>query len=253
MRVMTLNLNGIRSATHKGVVSWLEQQQADILCLQEVRAQQKDIPEIWQSLGYYTYWYVSERPGYSGVAILSKVKPKNIACGFECAFNHEARLIKVDFDDYDIMSMYVPSGSSGDIRQTLKMQFLQEFEIYLRKLKKKKKEFLFCGDINIAHKAIDLKNWKSNQKNSGFLPEERAWLDKVLDVGFVDTFRHLVGSEAIHYSWWSNRGKAREKDVGWRLDYQFSTEGLAKTAHSPAIYKVPFFSDHAPVVIDYAV
>jgi exodeoxyribonuclease-3 len=133
----------------------------------------------------------------------------------------------------------------------LKMQFLQEFATYLKKLIKKKRELVFCGDINIAHRPIDLKNWKSNQKNSGFLPEEREWLDKVIDLGFVDTFRYLVGPEAVHYSWWSNRGKARDKDVGWRLDYQFVTEALVNVAHSPAIYKEPFFSDHAPVVIDY--
>jgi exodeoxyribonuclease III len=149
--------------------------------------------------------------------------------------------------------VYVPSGSSGDSRQTLKMQFLEEFESYLKKLKKKKQEIIFCGDINIAHKEIDLKNWKANQKNSGFLPEERAWVDKVLDVGYLDTFRHLVGTEAEHYSWWSNRGAAREKNVGWRLDYQFGTPNLINVAHSPFIYKEPFFSDHAPVVIDYNV
>jgi exodeoxyribonuclease III len=252
MRVITLNLNGIRSATNKGVVDWLRQQDADILCLQEVRANPQDIPKVWQSLGYHSYYYPAEKAGYSGVAISSKIKPKKVSCGFECAFNHEARWIKADFTDYSIASVYVPSGSSGDIRQALKMQFLQEFETYLKKLKKKKRELIFCGDINIAHKKIDLKNWKSNLKNSGFLPEEREWLDKVLDLGFVDTFRYLVGTEAEHYSWWSNRGKARENNVGWRLDYQFSTEALAKTAYSPAIYKDPFFSDHAPVVIDYA-
>ncbi len=252
MRVITLNLNGIRSATSKGVVAWLFQQQADILCLQEVRASLEAIPEVWQSLGYYSYYYPAEKPGYSGVAILSKVKPKKVTQGFDSSFNHEGRLLKADFADYSVISIYVPSGSSGDSRQILKTQFLQEYFAYLKKLKKKKQDLIFCGDMNIAHQEIDLKNWKSNQKNSGFLPEERVWVDTVLDLGYTDIFRQLVG-QAEHYSWWSARGAAREKNVGWRLDYQFVTEALAKTAHSPYIYKEPFFSDHAPVVIDYKV
>ena len=253
MRVITLNLNGIRSATAKGVVDWLEQQQADLLCLQEVRASLEAIPEVWQSLGYYSYYFPAEKPGYSGVAILSKIKPKKVVYGFDSSFNHEGRFLKADFADYSVISVYVPSGSSGDSRQTLKMQFLEEYIVYLKKLKKKKQDLIFCGDMNIAHQEIDLKNWKRNQKNSGFLPEERAWVDRVLDLGYVDIFRHLAGPEAEHYSWWSNRGAAREKNVGWRLDYQFGTPGLAKVAHSPTIYKEPFFSDHAPVVIDYTV
>lgn len=251
MRVITLNLNGIRSATSKGVVDWLMQQQADLLCLQEVRANPEAIPAVWHTMGYHSYYFPAQKPGYSGVAILSKVKPKNVHYGFGSSFDHEGRLLRADFADYSVMSVYVPSGSSGQMRQQLKMQFLQEFAVYLNKLKPRKQALILCGDMNIAHKAIDLKNWKSNQKNSGFLPEERVWMDQLLAMGFVDTFRHLVGPESVHYSWWSNRGKAREKDVGWRLDYQFGTEAVSKLAYSPAIYKAPFFSDHAPVVIDY--
>jgi exodeoxyribonuclease III len=251
MRVLTLNLNGIRSATNKGIVAWLEQQQADILCLQEVRANPEHVPGIWQSLGYYSFYFPAEKPGYSGVALLSKKKPKKVTYGFSSSFDKEGRVLKADFADYSVMSAYVPSGSSGEIRQTLKMQFLQEFLLYLKKLKRSKRELIFCGDMNIAHKEIDLKNWKANQKNSGFLPEERAWVDQVLDLEFIDTFRYLAGVDAEQYSWWSNRGKAREKNVGWRLDYQFARPNLAKVAHSPIIHKEPFFSDHAPVVIDY--
>jgi exodeoxyribonuclease III len=252
MRVLTLNLNGIRSATSKGVVQWLEQQQADMVCLQEVRAMPEHVPDSWKTLGYYSYWHPAEKPGYSGVAVLSKKKPKKLTYGFNSSFNHEGRLLKVDFADYSVVSVYVPSGSSGEVRQVLKMLFLEQFFSYLKKLKRKQQDLIVCGDINIAHKEIDLKNWKSNQKNSGFLPEERAWLDTLLGLEFVDTFRHLAGADAEHYSWWSNRGQAREKNVGWRLDYQFSTPALANIAHTPTIHKEPFFSDHAPVVIDYA-
>jgi exodeoxyribonuclease III len=251
MRIITLNLNGIRSATSKGVVDWLEQHQADILCLQEVRALPEHVPETWQTLQHHCHYHPAQKLGYSGVALLSKTKPKKVTYGFGSSFDLEGRVLRADFEDYTVVSVYVPSGSSSDLRQTLKMQFLDEFLLYLKKLKRSKRELIFCGDFNIAHKPIDLTNWKANQKNSGFLPQEREWLDKVLDLGYIDTFRNLVGAEAVHYSWWSNRGRARENNVGWRLDYHFTTPALAKVAHSPAIYREQFFSDHAPVTIDY--
>jgi exodeoxyribonuclease III len=251
MRLTTLNLNGIRSATSKGVVDWLQTHQADILCLQEVRALPEHVPEIWKTLEHYSHYHPAQKLGYSGVALLSKTKPKKVTIGFGSTFDLEGRVLKADFADYSVVSVYVPSGSSSDLRHTLKMQFLDELLRYLKKLKRSKQDLIFCGDFNIAHKPVDLTNWKANQKNSGFLPQERDWLDKVLDLGYIDTFRQLVGPEAAHYSWWSNRGRARENNVGWRLDYHFTTSALAEIAHSPTIYRDAFFSDHAPVTIDY--
>lgn len=253
MRILTLNLNGIRSATAKGVVSWLAETQADVICLQEVRALPAQIPAAWQTLGYHAEWYPAEKPGYSGVAVLSKTKPKRVTRGIECDRDHEGRVLQVDFKDVSVVSTYIPSGTSSPERLAIKLKFMDEFLAHCERLRKSKRELVFCGDFNIAHKQIDLKNWRGNQKNSGFLPEERAWLDNFLSVGFHDTFRHLVGPEAVHYSWWSNRGNARANNVGWRLDYHFTTPGLNKAAHSPIIHGDQFFSDHAPVVIDYDV
>jgi exodeoxyribonuclease III len=253
MRIVTLNLNGIRSATSKGVVNHFTEHPSDILCLQEVRALPKDIPEVWQTLAHHCHYHPAQKLGYSGVALLSKIKPKKVTIGFGSTFDLEGRVLKADFNDFSVVSVYVPSGSSSELRHTLKMQFLDEFLIYLKKLKRSKRELILCGDFNIAHKPIDLTNWKANQKNSGFLPQEREWLDKVLDLGYIDTFRHLVGPEAAHYSWWSNRGRARENNVGWRLDYHFTTPALAKVAHAPSIYRELFFSDHAPVTLSYDV
>jgi len=251
MRILTLNLNGIRSASSKGVVSWLAASDADVVCLQEVRAFPDQAPKEWGNLGYHAEWYSAERPGYSGVALLSKTKPKRVTRGMKSAFDSEGRVLQADFGDLSVVSTYIPSGTSSPERLAIKLKFMDEFLLHCRRLRKSKREFVFCGDFNIAHQKIDLKNWRSNQKNSGFLPEERAWLDTFLAAGFHDTFRHLVGPEAVHYSWWSNRGRARENNVGWRLDYHFTTHALNQTARSPMIYCDQIFSDHAPVVIDY--
>lgn len=251
MRIMTLNLNGIRSATAKGVVSWLAENEADVICLQEVRAFPEQTPPEWGKLGYHAEWYPAERPGYSGVALLSKAKPKRVTRGMKSDFDGEGRVLQADFGDLSVVSTYIPSGTSSPDRLAVKLKFMDEFLPHCRRLRKSKRELVFCGDFNIAHQKIDLKNWRGNQKNSGFLPEERAWLDDFLTVGFHDTFRQLVGPEAAHYSWWSNRGRARENNVGWRLDYHFTTPGLNQVAHSPTIYRDQFFSDHAPVMIDY--
>jgi exodeoxyribonuclease III len=253
MRILTLNLNGIRSATAKGVVSWLTGSGADVICLQEVRALPEQAPQEWGALGYHTEWYPAERPGYSGVALLSKTKPKRVTRGMKSAFDSEGRLLQADFDELSIISTYIPSGTSSAERLALKFKFMDEFLRHCRRLRKSKRDLVFCGDFNVAHQKIDLKNWRSNQKNSGFLPEERAWLDAFLKVGFHDTFRQLVGPEAVHYSWWSNRGRARENNVGWRLDYHFTTPALNQVARAPMIYCDQIFSDHAPVVIDYDV
>jgi len=251
MRILTLNLNGIRSATAKGVVSWLAASGADVICLQEVRAFPEQAPPEWRDLGYHAEWYPAERPGYSGVALFSKTRPKRVTRGIDSAFDSEGRVLRADFGDLSVVSTYIPSGTSSPERLAIKLKFMDEFLLHCRRLRKSRRELVFCGDFNIAHQKIDLKNWRSNQKNPGFLPEERAWLDAFLAVGFRDTFRHLVGPEAVHYSWWSNRGRARENNVGWRLDYHFTTPGLNQAAHSPTIYRDQIFSDHAPVVIDY--
>jgi exodeoxyribonuclease III len=253
MRILTLNINGIRSATAKGVVSWLAASGADVICLQEVRAFPEQAPPEWRDLGYHAEWYPAERPGYSGVALLSKTRPKRVTRGIDSAFDGEGRVLRADFGDLSVVSTYIPSGTSSPERLAIKLKFMDEFLLHCRRLRKSKRELVFCGDFNIAHQKIDLKNWRSNQKNSGFLPEERAWLDAFLAAGFHDTFRHLVGPEAVHYSWWSNRGRARENNVGWRLDYHFTTPALNRVAHSPAIYRDQIFSDHAPVLIDYDV
>jgi exodeoxyribonuclease III len=253
MRILTLNINGIRSATQKGIVSWLEKSGADVICLQEVRAAPLQVPEEWHKLGYHSEWYPAERPGYSGVALLSKVKPKRVTRGTISSYDSEGRVLQADFSELSVISTYIPSGTSSPERLAIKLKFMDHFLEHCRRLQKSKRDLIFCGDFNIAHQKIDLKNWRSNQKNSGFLPEERAWLDSFLDVGFLDTFRKLVGPEAIHYSWWSNRGRARENNVGWRLDYHFTTPALNKIAHSPIIFCDQKFSDHAPVMIDYDV
>ncbi len=253
MRILTLNVNGIRSATTRGVVPYLAESGADVICLQEVRALPAQVPAEWATLGYHAEWYPAEKPGYSGVAILSKTKPKRVTRGIECCYDHEGRVLQADFKDVSVISTYIPSGTSSEERLKIKLDFMDQFLAHCRKLRKSKRDLIFCGDFNVAHQQIDLKNWRSNQKNSGFLPEERAWLTTFLETGYHDTFRHLVGPEAVHYSWWSNRGRARENNVGWRLDYHFTTPGLNAAAHSPRIYTEQFFSDHAPVVIDYDV
>lgn len=253
MRAVTLNLNGIRSASSKGVFAWLDSQGADLIFLQEVRAGSHQFPAELSGLEHHLHWHFSERPGYSGVGVLSRKKPKKVTLGMGSSLDAEGRLVRADFKDFTAVSVYVPSGSSGPERQAVKMQFLGEFCVYLKNLALEGRELLVCGDINIAHKPVDLKNWRSNQRNSGFLPEERGWLNRVLELGYVDTFRQLVGPEAALYSWWSARGRARENNVGWRLDYHFTTPGLAQTAKNPSIYREQLFSDHAPVTVDYVV
>ena len=251
MRVISLNLNGIRSAAAKGTLQWLEAQNADAICFQEVRALGHQLPLELALLPKHQHWHFAQKPGYSGVGLITRKKPQQVTLGFGSSFDSEGRLVRADFKDYSLISVYVPSGSSGEVRQALKMQFLAEFLPYLSKLVKEGRELIVCGDINIAHKPIDLKNWKANQKLSGFLPEERGWIDRLLEAGYVDVFRQLVGPEAVHYSWWSARGSARENNVGWRLDYHFATAGIAKKARKPSIYREEYFSDHAPVTVEY--
>lgn len=254
MRIITLNLNGIRSAANKGFFNWMLQQNVDVICLQETKAQERErnIANIVCPEGYYEYFFDAEKKGYSGVALYSRVQPDNViqGLGWDCA-DKEGRYIQADFGDLSIASLYMPSGSSGEERQAVKFDFLERYYPVLQKQLQQKRQFIICGDWNIAHKSIDLKNWRGNQKNSGFLPEERAWMDKLFDeLGYVDAFR-TVNQEAEQYTWWSNRGQAWAKNVGWRIDYQIITPDLKAMIKSAAIYKEQRFSDHAPLIIDY--
>jgi exodeoxyribonuclease-3 len=253
LRIITLNLNGIRSAATKGFFAWLSKSQADIVCVQEVKAQANDIPpQIRNPPGYNGFFHYAEKKGYSGVGMYCKAKPDKVVTGLGIAdIDTEGRYLRCDFGNLSVVSVYLPSGSSSEERQTVKFSFMQRFFPHLRKIAKSGREFILCGDWNIAHKEIDLKNWRGNQKNSGFLPEERAWLTRVFDeLGWVDVFRRL-NQEPEQYTWWSNRGQAWAKNVGWRIDYHIATQGIAGKAKRASIYKNKRFSDHAPLTIDY--
>jgi len=255
LRIISANLNGIRSAASKGFFDWMENQGADVVCVQELKAQAADMkPEMLNPEGYHGCFHYAEKKGYSGVGIYSKRKPDAIVEGLGIAdIDAEGRYLQADFGNLSVISLYLPSGSSSEERQQVKFYFLERFLPHLRELRASGREIILCGDWNIAHKEIDLKNWKSNQKNSGFLPEERAWLTHVFDqVGWVDVYRRLhpeATGEA--YTWWSNRGQAWAKNVGWRIDYQIATPGVAGKALRAAVYKEQRFSDHAPLSIDY--
>jgi exodeoxyribonuclease-3 len=259
LRVLSLNLNGIRSASNKGVFDWLAGHRADIICVQELKAQLPDLtPALRQTDSYAGFFHCAEKKGYSGVGIYSRKEPDRIVEGFGNAeFDAEGRYLQVDFGKLSVVSLYLPSGSSSDERQQAKFRFLDQFRPQLERLareaKQQEREVLLCGDWNIAHTEKDLKNWKSNQKNSGFLPEERAWLTSVFDdLGWVDVHRKLLPEATGEaYTWWSNRGQAWAKNVGWRIDYQIATPGLAAAARHVAVYKEQRFSDHAPLTVDY--
>jgi len=258
MRVISANLNGIRSAWKKGFAQWLATQQADAVCTQEVRATLQDMAKdgtMENPAGLTGYWHLAERPGYSGVGIWTAHHPKQITQGIGHAdFDAEGRYIELDLGPVTIVSLYLPSGSSSPERQAAKFHFMDEFLPRMQSLKNSGREVIVCGDWNIAHKEQDLKNWKSNQKNSGFLPEERAWMTRLFDeLGWVDVYRALhPDTTAECYTWWSNRGQAYANNVGWRIDYQIATPGIAAKATQASVYKGEKFSDHAPLVVDYA-
>ena len=253
MKVISLNLNGIRSAVRKGLIKWIEKQQADLICFQETKAQIEQLTTIMSSFqDWHTAFSDAEKKGYSGVAIFSKKPPELISksFGFREA-DREGRFIQFDFEKLSIVSVYFPSGSSGMERQDMKYRFMEEFEKWLNSRKKDLKKIIICGDLNIAHNEIDLKNWKGNKKNSGFLPEERAWLSKVFKkYNLFDAYRTLYPN-AEEYTWWSNRGKAWDNNVGWRIDYQVVGSDYIKKIKSAEIYRTERFSDHAPLVISY--
>ena len=253
MRIISANLNGIRSAANKGFFSWLEQQQADVVCLQELKAQEADLTaQMRNPAGMEGYFHYADKKGYSGVGIYCRRKPDQVIVGLGIDdIDAEGRYLRADFGNLSVVALYLPSGSSSDERQQVKLSFMERFMPHLRELMASGREVVLCGDWNIAHKEIDLKNWKGNLKNSGFLPEERAWLTQLFDeVGFVDVWRKLY-PDAPGYTWWSNRGQAYAKDVGWRIDYHITTPGVAAKALSAVIYKDEKFSDHAPLTVDY--
>ena len=253
MRIITLNVNGIRSADRHGLARWLARVEPwDVVCLQEVRADEADVPKTLLAPRKCTAaFHSAQRKGYAGVAVYAKPAAKFVKGFGHSEFDDEGRYLQADFENLSVISLYLPSGSAGPHRQASKFRFLEAFLPHLTRLRRSKREIVLCGDFNIAHQQIDLKNWRSNQKNSGFLPEERAWLTHVFDeLGFVDVFRR-VDPRPEQYTWWSNRGQAWANNVGWRLDYQIATPGIAAKAHAVSIYKNRRFSDHAPLIIDY--
>ncbi len=255
MRIMTLNCNGIRAAARKGFFDWLSTCDVDVVCLQETKAQIAQLSdEMFTPAGFHCYYFDAVKKGYSGTALYTRVKPDRVqtGLGFDIA-DEEGRYIQADFGNLSVASLYLPSGSSGEERQQRKFEFMAQFMEHMKALNEDDREYIVCGDWNICHKEIDLKNWKPNQKNSGFLPEERAWLDTLYDeLGYVDGFR-LVNKEAEQYSWWSARGQARANNVGWRLDYHVISPSLADKVVSAEIYTEQPFSDHAPVTLEYKV
>ena len=253
LRIVSANLNGIRSAHDKGFFTWLDETSPDIVCVQELKAQEGDLREAMrQPPGYHAHFHYAEKKGYSGVGIYSRRAPDRVVAGIgHPDFDAEGRYLRADFGPLTVISVYVPSGSSSPERQTAKFAFLDAFFPVLDALRQEGREVVLCGDWNIAHREIDLKNWKSNQKNSGFLPEERAWLSALFDQGgWVDAFR-CVDPRPERYTWWSNRGQAWAKNVGWRIDYQIATPGLAAAARHAEIWVDSRFSDHAPLTLDY--
>ena len=253
LRVITLNLNGVRSAATKGMFEWLDRQHADVVCVQELKAHECDLtPALLAPCDLVGHFHCAQKKGYSGVGIYTRTPPDSVQCGLGIEdIDSEGRYLQADYGNLSIVSVYLPSGSSSPERQAVKFRFLDRFFPHLEHLRRCGREVLLCGDWNIAHKEIDLKNWRSNQKNSGFLPEERAWLSRVFDeLGFVDVFRRL-DSRPEQYTWWSNRGQAWAKNVGWRIDYQIATPELAGRARAASIYTEQRFSDHAPLTIDF--
>lgn len=254
MKIITINVNGIRAAEKKGLFTWLEKQNADVVCLQEIKAMESQLDERFYPKNMYVYYHSAIKKGYSGTAIYCKKKPNSISFSPWQNINDEGRLIQANFDDLTIASIYIPSGSNKQQRQDFKMEFINnKLMPYLKDIKNNNTKYIFCGDWNIAHKKIDIKNWRGNQKNSGFLPEERAWLDKLYDeIGYIDAFRE-INKEHSEYTWWSNRGQSWANNTGWRIDYQIISPNLMGSVKSSHIYKQQRFSDHAPLIIDYAI
>jgi exodeoxyribonuclease III len=250
LRIISYNVNGIRAALTKGFSTWLKEVSPDIICLQELKAGpgQIDIP-LFEFLGYNCYIHSAEKKGYSGVAILSKLAPDKVITGMSIEkYDLEGRVIRADFADFTILCTYIPSGTTGDSRQEFKMEFLSDFRSFVTNLRKERSKVLVCGDYNICHKAIDINHPELHQKSSGFLPEERAWLDEFINEGFIDTFR-MFNNQPEEYSWWSYRAGSRGKNLGWRIDYHLATESLKGSIVNAEILQKVQHSDHCPVSV----
>ncbi len=248
MKVVSYNVNGIRAAVKKDFLSWLEESNADVVCIQETKAQEDQIPNFdFAALGYETYSFSAQKKGYSGVAILCKTTPDKLVKGIGIEkYDFEGRFIRADFGDISVISVYHPSGSSGDIRQEFKMEWLKDFNRYILELRKERPKLIISGDYNICHEAIDIHAPKRNAKSSGFLPEERQWMTDFLAEGYIDTFRHL-NKDPDNYSWWSYRANARANNKGWRIDYNMITDNLLPQLKSAGIQPDAFQSDHCPI------
>ena len=251
MKIISYNVNGIRSALGKGLEQWLESHQADIVCLQETKASPEQVDfSLIEQMGYRHYWYAAEKKGYSGVATLTRIEPTHVSagCGIE-PYDREGRILRTDFGDWTLLNCYFPSGTSGEERQELKMRFLDDFYDWVQALRKERPRLIVVGDYNIAHTEIDIHDPKGNKHSTGFLPEERAWLSKWFDSGFTDAFRHLHPSK-VEYSWWSFRAGARAKNKGWRIDYQSVSDNIAGGLRAAGHYADAVHSDHCPVVVE---
>jgi exodeoxyribonuclease-3 len=252
MKIISYNVNGIRAAIQKGFIPWLSQENPDIICLQELKAEevQVDLAEI-ASLGYHIYWQSAQKKGYSGVAIFTKMKPVSVqyGCGIE-KYDLEGRVIQANFENYSVISVYMPSGSSGDERQSFKMEWLVDFQAYTHELRKTYPNLIIAGDYNICHRAIDIHNPKSNANSSGFLPEEREWMEEYINQGFVDTFRWKHPTLEHQYSWWSYRANAREKNLGWRIDYILASQAMTSSITNASILADIKHSDHCPITLE---
>ena len=252
MKIITYNVNGIRAAIRKDWITWLKTVDADIICLQEIKASPDQLIDLLliEALGYEHYWFPAEKKGYSGTAILTRHTPLHVAygCGID-VYDKEGRMIRADFETFSVMSVYFPSGSSGDTRQNFKYQFLSDFQQYSNKLLTTYPNLIVSGDYNICHRAIDIHNPKSNANSSGFLPEERAWMENFINSGYIDTFRHLH-PEPHQYTWWSYRANARAKNLGWRIDYHLASTPLEKSIKQAQILPDAMHSDHCPVLLE---
>jgi exodeoxyribonuclease-3 len=249
MKIISYNVNGLRAAIKKGFLEWLETHPADVICIQENKAQQADVDaEAFRALGYEGHWFCAQKKGYSGVTVFTKIKPDHVQCGTgHQVSDDEGRVIQLDFGQLRVINAYFPSGTSGDERQTYKYQWLEEFYAYLQELRKTHQHIVLCGDYNIAHNEIDIHDPKGNKKNSGFLPEERAWMDKFYSNGWVDSFRSLV-PDPHHYSWWSQRfPSVRLQNKGWRIDYISVTDTLQPALQKASILPDIKHSDHCPI------
>ncbi len=251
MKIISYNVNGLRSAISKDFLNWVIATEADVICLQEIKTfpEQVDLSFL-ANLGYNFFWHPAQKPGYSGVAIFTKVNPINVKIGMDNdLYDNEGRVIRADFGSFSLMNVYMPSGSSGDHRQSFKFKWLEDFYNYIEQIKNEIPDLIICGDYNICHTAIDIHNPKSNANSSGFLPEERAWISKFIESGFTDSFRHL-NKEPHNYTWWSYRAGARKKNLGWRIDYHMVSNTISKRIMRSEILSLAMHSDHAPILLE---